>query len=361
MTQHDNTISSIHHVITQRGGTEIIVGTALVSKNSIRGCALVCDTFLHAQLAAVGFEALIAIPSGEQAKTVETLTAIISALITNRCNKDTSLMACGGGTTLDVVGLVASTYSRGVPLYLMPTTLLAMVDASIGGKNGVNLAGIKNIVGTVYFPKKVFVDLDFLKTLPEIEMACGLVEMIKHALLHGEGGLQFLENQIDRVLQKDPEALFHTIVESISIKVAIVDSSIDIPEKRNLLNLGHTVGHALEALESFRIRHGQAVALGIIAESFLSMRLGLLPSALFDRICRIVQQLPLSYSLSRRHPVDVWKQLFALDKKTQRKTPRFVLLQGVGEYCVSSGHYCHEVADEYVDEMIVWLQETFLR
>ena len=185
---------------------------------------------------------------------------------------------------LDLVGFVAATFQRGLPYYAVPTTLLAMVDASIGGKNGVNVLDVKNLIGTIYHPEKIFIDVSFLETLPYFEMQNGVVEMIKHALLDGHESVAILEKDLERLLKKEKEVLIRAISKNVQFKKEVVEASAKTPRKRDLLNFGHTIGHALEALEGFTISHGQAVAMGILAECRLAYQLGLLSKENLERI-----------------------------------------------------------------------------
>jgi len=345
---------TINLFLEQQHTTEIVVGAHLSEVKEGARCAIVFDAFLQKKITTFVQHSTLLIPlsGGEEVKSFTIYEEVIGTLMAQGCAGDTHLIACGGGTILDLAGFVAATYCRGIPLYLIPTTLLSMVDGAIGGKNGINVNGIKNIVGTTYHPKKVLVDLDFLGTLSEYEMACGAAEMIKHALLAGEEAFSFLEKNLSLLLQKDPDVMLEAVRESIAIKCAIVQESTGNPEKRHLLNLGHTIAHAIEALENFQVPHGHAVAIGLIAESFLAMRMGLLSQHDFERIVHVVQALPLSFTLSKRYEYDEWKKVFTLDKKTVLGQPRFVLLQGPGKYVVENNKYCHTVPESRVHEMI---------
>lgn len=291
----------------------------------------------------LGYE-LIAIPNQ---KTREAKQALEDELFKKNLGRDAFLIGVGGGALTDLVGFTASTYMRGVPLILIPSTLLGMVDAAIGGKTGIDTPFGKNSIGSFYLPKAIFIDLDLLKTLPEIEMKNGLSEILKVGLVANrtiwEKGAQW------------EQELPYLIRASIKEKVRVVET--DFEEKkglRRILNFGHTVGHALELLSNYQMAHGEAVALGCMAEGYLSHRLGYLSKRDFETILSLYQNL--GYAFKKVDPkafVDAMNR----DKKAKGKEARFVLIDQIGHALPFDGEYCTSVPQENIDQMIKWMHD----
>ena len=234
---------------------------------------------LQAMLQTHGVEVLaIILPDGEEHKNTETLGLIYSALLTNRCERNTPLLALGGGVIGDMTGYAAATYLRGVPFIQIPTTLLAQVDSSVGGKTGINHALGKNMIGAFYQPQVVLADIATLTTLPDQELRAGLAEVIKYGLIRDLPFFVWLEQNIDKLLARETEALQYAITRSCHNKAEVVAADERESGERALLNLGHTFGHALEAQTGFsdRLLHGEAVAIGICLAFRLSEELGLI-------------------------------------------------------------------------------------
>ena len=234
----------------------------------------------------LGLEAILfSFPNGEQHKSRATKEKLEDQLFEKELGRDICVIALGGGVTTDLGGYLAATYCRGVPLVMMPTSLLGMVDASIGGKTGVNTPYGKNLVGSIYQPKKVLIDPATLQSLPLKELRNGIVEMIKHGLILDRDYFTYLNEHADQLLELDLSILEKAIFESCRIKREIVEQDDRESGKRNLLNFGHTVGHALENLTHYSLAHGEAVAIGILVESHLAVQLGHLNSNDFDAEC----------------------------------------------------------------------------
>jgi len=268
---------------------------------------------------------LIVLPKiGEAAKSRETKEWLEDQLFAGHCGRDTVLIALGGGAITDLVGFVASTYLRGIPLLLLPTTLLAIVDASLGGKTGIDTHHGKNLLGSYYPPKAIIADLNTLKSLPPTEWQNGLAEILKAALIANPA----LWTLCDKSWRSKLEQI---VPLAIGVKIATIEQ--DPLEKgfRRILNFGHTVAHALEAVAGYQMAHGEAVAIGLIAESYLSMRMGLLGKGVFEEIvARIassgfVLQLPWNYDRSK------FLSALAYDKKTARGVLRFTLITSIGK------------------------------
>ncbi len=259
----------------------------------------------------------------------------------------------------DLVGYVASTYCRGVPWMALPTTLLGMVDAAIGGKTGVNTPHGKNLIGSFYPPVAVIADVAVLKSLPKEEWRNGIVEMIKHACIADTSFFDQLESSMESLFEED-EILLHLIEQSCLIKKRIVEQDERESGMRELLNFGHTIGHAIEHLENYRLSHGEAVALGILVEAQLSVQIGLLASADFMRL----QALLKSYELSLRTKVFNNKEKFLeqlrLDKKSKAAVPHFVLLKKIGEAHSEKVKFSFPIERELLEQSLRWAQGEFL-
>jgi 3-dehydroquinate synthase len=282
------------------------------------------------------------VKAGECAKTEEKKKEIETFLYEEKCNKDTTLIAMGGGTITDLVGFVASTYMRGVPLIFIPTTLLAMVDASIGGKTAINTSFGKNLLGTIYLPKAIFCHFGFLKTLPLKEWQNGMAEIFKMALIRDSS--IFLSSSMEEKIQK-----------AISKKIGIVTEDPYDQGLRKILNFGHTVGHALEAIAYDQISHGEAVSLGCLAETHLSMSLGFLDPKEFSNILSFYKEfslkLPKNYSRKK-----LLKKM-ALDKKNRKETIHSVLIDKIGHAVELNGHYVRAISEGEWEPSLSWMEE----
>lgn len=300
---------------------------------------------------------LLSIPTGEEYKTRATKEHLENQLFEKRCGRDTCVIALGGGVVTDLVGYVAATYCRGVPYVMIPTSLLGMVDASIGGKTGVNVPHGKNMLGCIYQPKKVVIDLSLLDTLPKKEFANGMVETIKHALIANASFFEELEKQSDIIADKN--ALQKVVYKSCSIKKEIVEHDEKEKGKRFLLNFGHTVGHALEHLTDYAISHGEAVAIGIIVESYISVMLGILDEESFNRIRQIFVQYKLPLTLPKQFPIQTLLEAMSLDKKSLKGKPRFVILEKIGKPHVYDNEYCTHVDEALIVKALQWMYDLF--
>ncbi len=279
----------------------------------------------------------VILPDGEVHKTLEVLNRVYTALLEARCDRQTTMLALGGGVIGDMAGFAAATYQRGVPFIQVPTTLLAQVDSSVGGKTGVNHPLGKNMIGAFYQPRAVIIDTDTLKTLPDRELSAGLAEVIKVGLIRDAGFLAWLEDNLDRLLARDPEALAHAIRVCCQCKADVVAADEREGGVRAILNLGHTFGHAIETGMGYgQWLHGEAVAAGMVMAADLSRRLGWLTAADVERVRRLVARarLPVAppASLSR----DRFRELMSVDKKVLAGQLRLVLLRRLGEAVVTA-------------------------
>jgi 3-dehydroquinate synthase len=278
----------------------------------------------------------IVLPDGEQHKNWQTLNLVFDALLQNRCERATTLIALGGGVVGDLAGFAAATYQRGIPFIQVPTTLLAQVDSSVGGKTGINHPLGKNMIGAFWQPRLVLADTDTLRTLPERELSAGLAEVIKYGLIRDEPFFEWLEGNMDRLRAREPEALTHAIERSCANKAEVVAADETESGLRALLNLGHTFGHAIEAgLGYGEWLHGEAVAAGTVMAMALSRRLGWLGQGEFARAVALFERA----GLPTRGPAlgaDRYLELMTLDKKVAAGKLRLILLEGIGRGVIRS-------------------------
>ena len=273
----------------------------------------------------------IILPDGEAHKNWETLNLIFDALLQNHCERNTTILALGGGVIGDLTGFAAATYLRGVPFIQIPTTLLAQVDSSVGGKTGINHQLGKNMIGAFYQPRMVLADSATLNTLPDRELRAGLAEIIKYGLIRDPAFFDWLEQNMHRLLARDPVTLNEAIQRSCENKAEIV--AADEKEKgiRALLNLGHTFGHAIENGMGYGVwLHGEAVAAGTVLAAELSRRMKLISEGDVNRIRKIFIQAGLPVAAPKMPP-EKYLQLMTLDKKVDAGKTRFILLNRIGE------------------------------
>jgi 3-dehydroquinate synthase len=289
----------------------------------------------------------IVVEDGEAAKSWTTLDRVLDGLLAARFGRDSVVVALGGGVVGDLAGFAAAVYQRGVALLQVPTTLLAQVDSSVGGKTAINHARGKNMIGAFHQPLAVISDVGTLDTLPERELCAGIAEVIKHGVALDAPFFAWLENNVERLVARDREALSYAVRRSCELKAAVVAEDERESGVRALLNLGHTFGHAIEAGTGFGPwLHGEAVAAGIVMAADLSVRIGTLPAPEAERVRRLVARAGLP-TRPPSLPAEQWRSLMALDKKSARGQVRFVLLEAMGRAKLPAG-----VDTGLVDELI---------
>ena len=353
--------------------TEIMIGHGLFQEDQFsnrllemgRDFYLICDTnveknggkklkhLLHKQGLKIHG---LAFPAGEKNKNRQNKEEIEDMLLDLGAGRDSTIIAMGGGVVTDVAGFLAATYLRGIPWVALPTTLLGMVDASIGGKTGLNTRFGKNLIGAYHPPQMIFMDPDLLKSLPASEWRNGIAEIIKYGLvLDSDLFGKLSEQKIKWGLSFLEEVLYR----SVEIKKKVVEE--DLLEKgfRRVVNFGHTIGHAIEVIENYRISHGEAIAIGMIVESRLSHICDSLSKLEVEQIEAIFKRYGFVLTLSKK--VTVEKMLLAMskDKKALFSAPRFVLLQSIGRVTTFQGDYCTTVEDKPLTETLKWMVKRF--
>ncbi len=281
-------------------------------------------------------EAVLA--DGEQHKTLSTAARLFDTLIANRCGRDVTVVALGGGVVGDLAGFAAACYQRGVALVQVPTTLLAQVDSSVGGKTAVNHPGGKNMIGAFHQPRAVIADTAVLASLPVRELRAGLAEVIKYGLIWDAAFFDWIESQLDALLARDAAALSHAIHRSCAIKAEIVSRDEREQGERAFLNLGHTFGHAIEAATGYIAwLHGEAVGTGLLIAADLSARLGMLDARVVARLHALLQRAGLPVAAPRIGAARALDYM-RLDKKVQSGRVRLVLLAGLGRSIVTGDY-----------------------
>ena len=269
------------------------------------------------------------VPEGEEQKSLETAGRLYHELTNCHAERTTPILALGGGVIGDLTGFVAATYMRGVPLIQIPTTLLAQVDSSIGGKVAVDHGQLKNKIGAFYQPRLVISDMDTLKTLPPNELANGLAEVIKSAAIRNKKFFAFLETNLDRIKSLDESALEETVFQTVQIKAEVVEKDERDLGLRNILNYGHTIGHAIETVSDFKVGHGNAVAIGMLAAARISNKMGILDKNDLGRLKGIIEKAGLPTEMPDLQ-IEKIIQAMKHDKKVLRDKIRFVLLKSIG-------------------------------
>ena len=288
-------------------------------------------------LRAAGREVVpIILRDGEEYKNWESLNEVFDALLANKCDRKTTLVALGGGVIGDMTGFAAATYMRGVPFVQIPTTLLAQVDSSVGGKTGINHPLGKNMIGAFYQPRAVIADTATLDTLPARELSAGLAEVIKHGAILDAGFFDWIEANIGKLVARDHAALAHAIARSCEIKADVVARDEREGGLRAVLNFGHTFGHAIEAGMGYGTwLHGEAVGCGMVMAADLSRRLGLIDDVAVERVRNLVEAAGLP-TVAPDLGIDRWIELMEVDKKNEGGAIKFILLKPLGSPSITN-------------------------
>ena len=310
---------------------------------------------LQKQLLDAGFHKveLFALPDGEAFKNLETLNGIFDRLLSDQFNRSATLIALGGGVVGDMTGFAAACYQRGVKFIQIPTTLLSQVDSSVGGKTGVNHPLGKNMIGAFYQPQCVVIDVDVLSSLPDRELSAGIAEVIKYGLIRDARFFEWLEENMDRLMARDTDALVHAIERSCEVKAEIVARDEKEGGLRAILNLGHTFGHAIEAHQGYgNWLHGEAVAVGMLMAAEMSCRLSWLDNTVKHRLEHLLFRANLPVLAPGDMSPEDYMGYMSVDKKVLDRRLRLVLMEGLGNALVTSefdakaleatlAHFCH--------------------
>ncbi len=330
------------------GKCTVIIGEFLenwIKKQSRKNHVFITDTNIFRLYGKFFTETpTIVLGTGEQEKNLNTIQRIYQQLMEFEADRTTVITGIGGGMVCDITGFAASTYMRGLRFNLVPTSLLAQVDASIGGKNGVNLRKYKNIIGTFTQPEHVLLDFNLLKTLSQREVTSGAAEIVKHALVGSNSFFSYLEKNSSGLCLLEPDVVEMAVMESIRIKSEIVRADATEKDQRRILNFGHTFGHAFEKI--LGITHGEAVSLGIVVASNISESMGLLNKKEKNRILVLLKKLNLPTNIPKEKSaiLDTIKK----DKKRQRDNVYFVLIAGIGKPCIKKLCYI-ELEENFYD------------
>ncbi|MGR9105637.1 MAG: 3-dehydroquinate synthase [Gammaproteobacteria bacterium] len=339
-------MQEILHVDLGKRSYPIYIGPGLLEKSDlfakhirsrqvlVVSNVIVAPLYLNSLVRSLGgFEVeRLVLPDGEETKTLETAQSVFDALIEHRFSRNSTLVALGGGVIGDLVGFCAACYQRGIRFIQIPTTLLAQVDSSVGGKTGVNHPRAKNMIGAFYQPDCVIADTRALETLELRQLSAGIAEVVKYGLISDPEFFEWLEANMELLLQRDPAALAFAIRRSCVNKARIVSEDERESGLRAILNLGHTFGHAIEAGMGYgRYLHGEAVAIGICQAADLSHRLGWLSASDVRRITELLQRAKLPVDPPHDMTSERFLELMSVDKKNIDARIRFILLRGIGQ------------------------------
>ena len=282
---------------------------------------------------------VVILPDGEKYKNLEVLNQIYDGLLRNRFDRNTTIIALGGGVIGDMAGFAAASYQRGVHLIQIPTTLLSQVDSSVGGKTGVNHALGKNMIGAFYQPKAVIADTDTLDTLPDRELSAGIAEIIKYGLICDAEFFGWLEQNMSALLERDKNALSYAIKVSCQTKADVVAADEREGGKRALLNLGHTFGHAIENGMGYgEWLHGEAVGAGMCMAAVMSNKMGLMSDKETQQTMRLIKQAKLPCKAPESMTTEKFLELMSVDKKVLDGVLRLILMKGIGQSVITSDY-----------------------
>lgn len=316
------------------------------------------------QLQAGGYACnLLEVPSGETSKTRETKARIEDRLLDLGYGRDSCIIALGGGMISDLSGFVASTFCRGVPYINYSTTPLSAADASVGGKTAVNTPVATNLIGTFYQPRKVYIDLNTWKSLPIREFRSGLAETIKHACMEDYAFFEYLEANMQRILSAnelvlDSDVCNHIALKNCELKYRVVEQDEKETNLRQVLNLGHTAGRALEALSGYELLHGEAIAIGLAFQAILACKLGYLTEQERDRVCRLLASAGFNLEIPKQITPSQLVDKMYTDKKVRSGKIRFVLMDGIGKIKqFDEGSYSTEIPEGILYETIAEMND----
>lgn len=347
----EGVVKSLVSVIKKQCVSNVVIITDSNVKK-LYGDKLLCD--LKPKLTTYSLQ-LTAFLSGEKNKTQETVTKLQNEMFKLKCGRGTLVVALGGGVVGDTAGYVAATYMRGVSFVQVPTTLLSMVDSSVGGKVGVDNKFGKNLLGAFNQPLGVFVDINYLSTLSKEHLVNGLLEAIKIFITYDAKMFDYVIENYENILDLDKIILEKIISRSVEIKANVVVRDEKEKGERSILNFGHTIGHAIEKLSGYKILHGEAVGLGILVEARIAVLVGKLTENIYSKIKSTIGGIVKIERLKDYKIEDILREI-KLDKKSVAGESRFVLLKNIGVVCKQHGHYVHSVDDAIVKKALTLLR-----
>jgi len=324
-------------------------GVAVISDSNV--ISLYANTFVSCLKKAKLPCSVIEFPAGDSNKTRSTKEKIEDSLLKTGAGRDWVIVALGGGVTGDIAGFTASTFMRGIDWINIPTSLLSMVDASLGGKTGVNTPSGKNLIGTFHNPVAIIISETFLQTLPHLEWLNGIAEIIKHAVIMDRKFFEFLERVLPIGPHSNRKIIRKIIRRSIEIKKSIVKQDERELSIRSILNFGHTVGHAIEKSSEYKISHGRAVATGILVEAAISMELGLFPRSSFKRLTELLIQAGFKSLVQKKFSSDLI-YFMRTDKKKRMGKINFVLIKDIGKVYSNKNLFTFEVPEKTLKKVL---------
>ncbi len=289
---------------------------------------------------------LFSFKAGEKYKTRKTKQKLENFLLEKQFGRDTYIIAVGGGVCGDIAGFLAATYMRGIPFIQVPTTILAMVDSSVGGKTGVDTKAGKNLIGAFHQPKAVIIDPETLKTLEYAERLNGIAEMIKHACIRSKELFEDLIKYKDEIINVNSAVLSGIIAKNVEIKARVVEQDEKESNLRMILNYGHTTGHAIELLSNYKMGHGECVAIGMVVSCEISVLLGLMKRDTADTIINTISDFGLPVNVPSNVSIQDFLNAIKLDKKSRDKKAKFILINDIGDLYSENGNYGIEVDEE---------------
>ncbi len=300
---------------------------------------------------------LISFPSGEKYKNEKIKMELGHSMLAKKYGRDTMVLSLGGGVVGDMAGFVAATYMRGVPYIQIPTSFLAMVDSSIGGKVGVDTEYGKNLIGAFWHPKVIIADMNFLKMLPEQQLLNGLMEAIKIFLTYDKSSFEFVMKNLKKILDKDEATLQKIIARAIELKIGVVTRDEHEQNERMVVNWGHTIGHAIEHLSRYTVMHGFAVAYGILVESKIAEILGVLSAKDFKIIEESLKTFNINRNFLRKFKILDIVATTQMDKKNSNGKVKYILLKKIGKVKKTEGKFGHPVSNNVVEKALKELQQ----
>lgn len=301
---------------------------------------------------------LLSFSPGEKSKNYQTKQYLEEQMIQSDCNRETIILSLGGGVVGDMAGFIAASYMRGISYIQLPTTLLAMVDSSIGGKTAINMPQGKNLVGAFWQPMGVVADLNCLTTLSDTHLINGLVEALKMFMISDVDYFNYANQHLDKILHRDSAILQNIVQQAMKIKIGVVSKDEKENNQRVILNFGHTIGHALEKISNYNLLHGYAVALGILVEAKISQLLGFLSSDAYQMIQSLFLRLNISGLQLKGFDFESIIQTTKRDKKIKSDHVRYVLLKAIGQVCNDDDSFTYPVSDEIVKKALFNVSEV---